>query len=306
LTPGHGCASIFHPSADRAGVTLPVPLRPIDEGGSMLIGAMNHPREDVIREIQWMAELGMEFIDLTIEPPAAASWNIRPALIRRALADHGMAVVGHTAYYLPFASAFESVRLGAMDELKRCIELFSEIGVAWMNLHPDRHAPMHDRSFYIRRNIDSLTQLWEHAQHLKVGLMIENLPGDFNSAPQLGELLAPLPWLGLHLDIGHANLIVPHNTTAEILDAWGERLKHVHLHDNRGGHADLHLPLGAGDIDTRWAVQALKNCGYDATITLEVFSKDRHYLAYSRDVLRRIWNDAHIEVARPQLAETQV
>ena len=57
--------------------------------------------------------------------------------------------------------------------------------------------------------------------------MIENLPGDYNSAPQLGELLEPLPKLGLHLDIGHANLLVPRNTTGEILNAWGSRLRHV-------------------------------------------------------------------------------
>src|SRR5436853_6336320 len=35
----------------------------------MLIGAMNHPRRDVLKEIDWMAEMGMDFIDLTLEPP---------------------------------------------------------------------------------------------------------------------------------------------------------------------------------------------------------------------------------------------
>jgi sugar phosphate isomerase/epimerase len=63
---------------------------------------------------------------------------------------------------------------------------------------------------------------------------VENLPGDYNSASQLGELLQPLPELGLHLDVGHANLQVPHNATEEIPEAWGTRLRHVHLHDNKG------------------------------------------------------------------------
>jgi sugar phosphate isomerase/epimerase len=102
-------------------------------------------------------------------------------------------------------------------------------------------------------------------------------PGDYNNAAQLGELLNPLPDLGLHLDIGHANLLVPANTTSEILAAFGDRLRHVHLHDNKGGHEDLHLPLGAANIDVRRAVHALKDCKYDSTITLEVFSPDRHY-----------------------------
>ena len=34
----------------------------------------------------------------------------------------------------------------------------------------------------------------------------------------------------------------------------------------------------------------LQATGYDGTITLEVFTPDRHYLAYSRDVLRQIWD----------------
>ena len=74
----------------------------------MLIGAMNHPRRDVLKEIEWIAEMGLEFIDLTLEPPAASAWQINPQAIRRALEKHRLAVVGHTAYYLPLASPFES------------------------------------------------------------------------------------------------------------------------------------------------------------------------------------------------------
>jgi sugar phosphate isomerase/epimerase len=150
---------------------------------------------------------------------------------------------------------------------------------------------MHDRAFYIQGNIESLGYLIEHGKTVGVGIMIENLPGDYNNAAQLGELLNPLPDLGLHLDIGHANLMVPYNTTEEILHSFGDRLRHVHLHDNKGGHEDAHLPLGAGRIDVPRMVRALQNSGYDGTITLEVFTPDRHYFEYSRDVLRRVWDE---------------
>jgi hypothetical protein len=39
-------------------------------------------------------------------------------------------------------------------------------------------------------------------------------------------------------------------------------------------------------------VRRLQSVGYDGTITLEVFSPDRHYLAYSRDLLRRTWDES--------------
>ena len=119
--------------------------------------------------------------------------------------------------------------------------------------------------------------------------MIENVPAGFNTTEQLRDLLAPLPDLGLHLDVGHANLRVPANTTEPILARFGGRLRHVHLHDNKGD-ADLHLPLGAGSIDVPRMVRAIRGCGHDGTITLEVFTPDRHYLEHSRDLLRDLWN----------------
>lgn len=257
----------------------------------MQIGAMNHPQKDVIEEIRWMAEMKLDFCDLTLEPPAAASWKVDAKKIRQALDEYSLDVVGHTAYYLPIGSPIEEVRQGAVAELRRCLEVFSEVGVKWMNIHPDRHAPMHGRSFYIERDIQSLRELLEDSRRLGVGLMIENLPGDFNTAEQLGEILDPLPDVGLHLDIGHANLMVDHNTTESILAAYGNRLRHVHLHDNKGGQADLHLPLGTGTVDIPRQLRALKIAGFDGTITLEVFTPDPFYVGHSRDVLRRMWDE---------------
>jgi sugar phosphate isomerase/epimerase len=160
-----------------------------------------------------------------------------------------------------------------------------------MNLHPDRIAPMHDRKFIIEKNLQSLRELFVEARRAGIGLMIENLPENFNTVMQLSELLDPLPELGLHLDIGHANLRVDRNTTGDLLIAYGSRLRHVHLHDNKGGSADLHLPLGAGTIEVAHYIQMLQTLGYDGTITLEVFSHDRQLFAYSRDVLQRIWDE---------------
>jgi sugar phosphate isomerase/epimerase len=260
----------------------------------MLIGAMNHPGRPVLGEIEWIAALGLDFIDLTLEPPLAAVWSLDVHAVRAALEKRGLQVVGHTAYYLPLASPFESVRRAAVDEAKRCLEVFSKLGVAWMNLHPDRHVPLHDAAYVIERNLQSLEELLSVGRQLGVGLMIENMPGDLSTVSTLERLLRPFPDLGLHLDIGHANLMLPENSTEAILTAFAPRLRHVHLHDNKGGTLDLPLPLGAGNIDCRRCLHALKASGYDGTITLEVFTSDPHYLAHSRDVLRRLWDEAPV------------
>ena len=48
-------------------------------------------------------------------------------------------------------------------------------------------------------------------------------------------------------------------TGPPLLEAFGDRLAHVHLSDNRGGAEDLHLPLGAGTIDWGWAASQLRS-----------------------------------------------
>ena len=257
----------------------------------MLIGTMNHPDRDVLSEINWIAEAGFDFIDLTLEPPRADVRSIDIEAVRAALQKTRLAVVGHTAYYLPLCSPFESIRRAAVDELKLCLKAFATLGASRMNLHPDRLAPFSDRHYVIERNVQTIRELLPLSRELGVGLMIENLPAGFNTVRQLGDLLDAIPELGLHLDIGHANLLVAHNTTDEILKAYGNRLQHVHLHDNKGGEADLHLPLGSGNIDTAHYVRSLQSAGFDGTITLEVFTADRSYLTYSRDVLRRTWDE---------------
>lgn len=256
----------------------------------MLIGAMNHPCRDVSEEIRWMAEMKLGFLDLTFEPPPAASWQVDPRAIRSVLDATGLQVVGHTAYYLPIASPFESLRQAAVAELRRCLELFAAVGAAWMNIHPDRHAPMHDWEFVLQRNRQSLEELLPVSGQCGVGLMLENLPNSFNSPAALAPL-GPLPEVGLHLDIGHANLQVGESTADELFRTYAPRLRHVHLHDNQGGAADLHLPLGTGTVDVTRHLRTLRASGYDGTITLEVFSPDRQYLTYSRDVLQRIWDE---------------
>ena len=221
----------------------------------MLIGAMNHPGRDILREIEWIAGMGFDFIDLTLEPPGADPRTVDANAIRAALEANQLQVVGHTAYYLPLCNPFESLRRAAVDELKACLEVFGALGASWMNIHPDRQAPFYERRYIIERNLQSLRELAPVAQDTGVGLMIENLPGSFNTVRQLADLLDPMPELGLHLDIGHANLLVEANTSDEILAAYSRRLRHVHLHDNKGGSSDLHLPLGTGTVDTNRAVR---------------------------------------------------
>ena len=132
----------------------------------------------------------------------------------------------------------------------------------------------------------SLEAIVERAHQLGLCLCIENMfprshwlvdPEEFQ------EVLNCFPTLNLTLDTGHA--FIGERSERKILrfvETFADRIGHVHANDNLGREDD-HLPIGAGRIDFNKVVKGLKEAGYNDTITLEVFSKDKEYVKISRD-----------------------
>lgn len=257
----------------------------------MQIGAMNNPMLDVVEEIETYARLGLDFIDLTLEPQAAYSGTLPIDDVKTALDRTGLGIIGHTAFYLPIASPIPEIRECAIAELERDMLIFARLGAKKVNVHPFSHAPLHETRWVRETNISAFSRLLAHAQGLGLKFMLENTPPIFNTPRDLSIVFSALPEMGFHLDVGHANLETEHNLTVELASLFADRLEHVHFSDNNGGDLDLHLPLGVGKIDWKWVVHILKRVGYDGTITLEVFAEDREYLMISRDKLIKLWNE---------------
>lgn len=254
---------------------------------------MNFPGRSVKKEIHRIAEDGFDFLDLTIEPPAA--WLPDGGEIARLCSDLGLSIVGHTAWYLPLASPFAEVRKMARDLYKRCLDSFAAAGVELVNVHPDQRVPLHNKDQIRKMNAEAIARLSQDAAQLGVTIMVENLDRGFSDVDDLRAILDAEPDLRFHLDVGHANLnlgVAGSNRTERLMEAFADRLAHVHLSDNRGGDQDLHLPLGAGTIDWKGVARLLKQGGYDGTFTLEVFSREREYLRMSRRLWLEWWSGA--------------
>jgi sugar phosphate isomerase/epimerase len=257
----------------------------------MKIGAMNNPMKNLLREIQWIGENKFDFVDLTLEPPGALASEVNVDDVRELLDKYNLEAVGHTAYYLPIASAFPSFCELALRELRECFAVFQVLDVQKVNLHPDESiVGIFSRNRAVARNIQAIKRVIQEIKQYGLKLMIENTLRLFNSVDELQTLFDAVDDVGFHLDVGHANLNAKKNKTPEFLDNFRERLEHVHLSDNRGGTADLHLPLGAGLVPWDKMISALRNSEYDGTITLEVFSRDKRYLLASREKLLELWN----------------
>jgi len=253
---------------------------------------MNFPGRSVMKEIHRISEDGFDFMDLTLEPPA--TWVPDGKEVARLCGDLGLGLVGHTAWHLPIASPYPEIRKVARDLFRRGLDCFADAGVDLVNVHPDQRVALHSKDQLRSMNAEAIGTLAQDAAQLGITLMVENLDRHFATVEDLAAVLDATPELSFHLDVGHANLrlgLGEPNRTIALLDAFGPRLAHVHISDNRGGAEDLHLPLGAGTIDWRGAIRALKGAGYDGTVTLEVFSREREYLRMSRKLWLKWWTD---------------
>ncbi len=118
--------------------------------------------------------------------------------------------------------------------------------------------------------IGLLRKITDIATEAGIAICLENLS---EQASDMAAVFDELPSLYMTLDLGHAQLLTEGNRSYEFIRQCPERIKHIHLHDNRGGHSyrdDLHLPAGEGIVDFEKIFNRLEGIGYDRTITLEL------------------------------------
>jgi len=147
-----------------------------------------------------------------------------------------------------------------------------------------------DRRF-IRRDVLSfkvelLKRIVGPARKSGIFVCLENLSEE---ASDMADALDHAPGLMITLDLGHGELLCEKNRSMSFIEEFPGRIRHVHLHDNRGGTSskdDLHLPPGEGSIDFRSLFRALSGIHYNRTVTLELKPPEiRRSLAYVTELI---------------------
>jgi len=136
-----------------------------------------------------------------------------------------------------------------------------------------------------------LDRLHKKAIEDGITLCLENTEESVN---ELKKVFARIPRLKFCLDVGHANLFS--NNPLDFVEAFSDRLTHIHISDNRGGDSekdDLHLPPGDGAIDFQRIFSELKAINYDQTLTLELYPfSDINVKMGGLRLLRKNWDSA--------------
>lgn len=262
----------------------------------MRYGAMNFPVLPVVSEIETFAGLGFDYLELTMDPPLAHHGRLREEreAIVDALRHHGLGLVCHLPTFVLTADLTESLRLASVGEMLASLEVAADLGAEKAVLHPSPVSGLGGLVPEMFRSLafDFLARMVERAGELGMMLCLENMFPRYGfaiEAEEFGEIFTLFSSLRMTLDAAHAHIDGGKGRRLrQLLERCGARIAHLHLSDN-SGKRDEHLELGKGNLDCPGLVRQLRAIGYDATVTLEVFDRDRQALANSLRRLQRLF-----------------
>jgi sugar phosphate isomerase/epimerase len=258
----------------------------------MLYGAMNFPVMPLLNELEEISRLGFDYLELAMDPPQAHHKIIRQQKekLLRALDVFGMELICHLPAFVSTADLTESMREASLNEVLQALEVAADLQPLKVVLHPSFILGlgvfvMDQARQYAFKSLEATV---EKADELGLCLCIENMFPRSNAlitADDFIDIFERFPSLKMTLDTGHANIGSRGGKRAlDFIKTFPDRIEHIHANDNLGKD-DNHLPVGAGTIDFREIIKAIKGIGYDKTITLEVFSRDKDYLRISKEKL---------------------
>ncbi|MFH1138820.1 MAG: sugar phosphate isomerase/epimerase family protein [Pseudomonadota bacterium] len=262
----------------------------------MIFGAMNSPLVELAREIKLLSGLGFDYLEMCLDPPLSDPAALKPGEVKKMAEDAGLPIiVGHLPTFVWLADIYPGVREASVNEVRKALNFLAEMEVKKAVLHPGYWTGLVTSLPELGLDLaeESLVKILDAARPLGIVVCLENMfprTGHMYRPEEFTAVLAAHPDLMMTLDLAHANIEGPRDRVRKMLEAGGDRIRHVHASDNRG-REDEHLPLGVGRLDLSGALAGLKRIGYDGSMTLEVFSPDRAYLKRSLKKIKSMWEN---------------
>jgi sugar phosphate isomerase/epimerase len=263
----------------------------------MLYGAMNHPVYTILGELDEIAGLGFDYLELTMDPPEAHYSQVDQLKdrLRKALDHHRMQLICHMPTFVSLADLTETIRQASLKEVLESLKIAAKLEPIKIVAHPAYIGGMGHFVMDLAKKyaLESVAAMAQKADELGLTLCLENMFPRTRFCVDVDDfipILKEFPTLQLTLDTGHANIDSPRGKrTLKFIETFGDRIGHLHVSDNFGKE-DNHLPLGSGNVKFPKIINALKKIGYDKTVTFEVFTDDREYLRLSREKFDSLWN----------------
>jgi sugar phosphate isomerase/epimerase len=245
------------------------------------LGGTARRPEDVIE----LHRMGLQFAEIPIADPDAFFQRIGD--YQRALEKSSLASLCHGPREGD-PNHVDTLETVYLPRLLKVLSLMPQLNMRLLTIHLWMD-PRFVKPEVIAYKVGFLKRLLEQSDNAGITVCIENLS---ETAAHLSPVFEALPSLAMTLDLGHAQLLSPHNTGFGFMETHPERIRHIHLHDNLGGSSvadDRHLPVGKGIVDFDSLFSRLRLIGYNQTMTLELKPDEiRHNLETVIQGLRRV------------------
>ncbi len=268
------------------------------KGVQMKYGAMNFPVKPVLEEIRKISDLGFDYVELALDPPCA-HWEIICSMekeLTATLSRNRMDVVCHLPTFVYTADLCPAIRTASLNEMIHSLDTAARLGAKKAILHPSMISGLGPFIMETARTLalESLHLIAEKAASLDITLCLENMFPRYLSCfepKHFKDIFKELPSLKMCLDTGHANIDDSgRKSLFQFIRKFPDKISHIHMSDNHG-KKDNHLGIGQGTIDFKKLVQQMADAGFDATITLEVFSENPQDLVESREKIASLVRD---------------
>jgi sugar phosphate isomerase/epimerase len=183
-------------------------------------------------------------------------------------------------------------RESTLTTLLRSIDLAAKVDAQLWVVHPGLYSGL-DWAYPHRQwslNLEAIETLREKAQSLGLTITVENMPRhsfilgscrDFETFVRERSMNKSR----MAFDIGHANTF---SQVGEFLKQFGNRISHIHLHDNYG-ERDEHNMIGRGTVDWSVLKDFLTRGSFQGLIVIESVKNTLESLGKAKSMLGVDW-----------------
>ena len=184
----------------------------------------------------------------------------------------------HGPWRYPPLDGTKEDRAERLEKMKRSIRGAAILGAKYWVVHPIM--PFGTQDILTNNvtetrelNLEFMSKLLQVAKQEGITICLENMPFlDFSisSPTAIIDLIKEIndPSFAMCLDTGHANVCKEWSTPAESIKKYGDYIKVLHVHDNKGKR-DEHLAPFHGTIDWKAFSAALHEIAFDGVLSLE-------------------------------------
>jgi sugar phosphate isomerase/epimerase len=229
------------------------------------------------RKLQLFADCGFKYIDWS------DNWNSANLYSKETLRYYYQCIESSGLRCIGVHGASSSsINVEAEDEqmfskyielLKNRLEFCSVVGGDVLVIHPPKiEGDSVGAGQRLERSLRAFESVRPLCSDLRITLAVENCyPSDVESLEYYFERYPP-EFVGFCFDSGHAHV----NGNLDRLLVFKDRLRALHLHDNRGREDD-HQPPFFGTIDWERVMRWIGSMGYAKPINFEIVHKSKFF-----------------------------